>query len=123
MFVVTVNNNTVKIRQAGFNDICEAVFILTNLIPVGKISSYSEIGRLLGVHPRLVAKCLMKNENPITTPCHRVVYNDGRVGGYSFGGGKVKAKILQIEGVLQSDEFRVPKNAFFSLEELIKTAS
>ncbi len=38
------------------------------------------------------------NPTPIVVPCHRVVYSDGRVGGY-FGGVKEKIGILASEGV------------------------
>ena len=123
MLVVTVDHGTLEVRPARFDDICEAVLILVSLIPIGKVSSYSDIGRLLGAHPRLVAQCLMRNKNPIVIPCHRVVHKNGRLGGYSFGGAKIKAKILRIEGVLgDSDKPGVPKNAFFRLDELLSPA-
>ncbi|ADG90879.1 MGMT family protein [Thermosphaera aggregans] len=123
MLVVTVDHETLELRPARFDDICEAVLILVSLIPIGKVSSYSDIGRLLGAHPRLVAQCLMRNKNPMVIPCHRVVRKNGRLGGYSFGGVKIKAKILSIEGALgDSDKFGVPKNAFFRLDELLGSA-
>jgi len=123
MLVVTVDHETLEVRSARFDDICEAVSILVSIIPIGKVSSYSDIGRLLGAHPRLVAQCLMRNKNPILIPCHRVVHKNGRLGGYSFGGAKIKAKILSIEGVLgDSDKPGVPKNTFFRLDEMLSPA-
>jgi methylated-DNA-[protein]-cysteine S-methyltransferase len=123
MLVVTVDHETLELRPARFDDICEAALILVSLIPIGKVSSYSDIGRLLGAHPRLVAQCLMRNKNPMVIPCHRVVRKNGRLSGYSFGGAKIKAKILRIEGALgDSDKLSVPKNAFFRLDELLGSA-
>jgi methylated-DNA-[protein]-cysteine S-methyltransferase len=120
MLVVTVDHGNLKIRPARFDDVCEAVLILVSLIPIGKVSSYSDIGGLLGAHPRLVAQCLMRNKNPMVIPCHRVVHKNGRLGGYSFGGAKFKAKILRIEGALgDSEKPGVPKNAFFGIGELL----
>jgi len=120
MLVVTVDHGNLKVRPARFDDICEAVLILVSLIPIGKVSSYSDIGWLLGAHPRLVAQCLMGNKNPMVIPCHRVVHKNGRLGGYSFGSAKIKAKILRIEGAIgDSDKLGVPKNALLRLDELL----
>ncbi|WP_448577200.1 MGMT family protein [Thermosphaera sp.] len=121
MLVITVNNKNVEINPARFDDVCEAVWILTSLIPVGKVSSYGEIGRMLRVHPRLVANCLSRNRYPLIIPCHRVVYKDGRLGGYSDGGAMVKARLLQVEGALRGDENRVPVDAFIRLDEFFKS--
>jgi Methylated DNA-protein cysteine methyltransferase len=124
MLVVTVDHGTLKVRPARFGDICEAVLMLVSLIPIGKVSSYSDIGRLLGAHPRLIAQCLVRNENPVVIPCHRVVHKNRGLGGYSFGGAEIKAKILRIEGALgNSDKPGVPKSAFFRLDELLGSAS
>ncbi len=47
---------------------------------------------------RAVANVMAKNFDP-DIPCHRVVRQDGRVGGYNRGGEAVKRAMLQSEGV------------------------
>ena len=105
-----------------FEDICEylnsvdpidaAIYMLTMLVPPGKVVSYSTIAKLLGIHPRRVAQSLRRNRIPIVIPCHRVVMKSGALGGYSRGGARVKKLLLRIEGVEIKDD-RVPKEYFF----------
>ena len=44
---------------------------------------------------------MRRNPLPFIVPCHRVVRNDGSIGGFmgGFQGTSVKAKLLQLEGV------------------------
>lgn len=53
-------------------------------IPKGKTKSYSEIGKAVGVHARVVGSVLRKNFDP-SIPCHRVIKKDGSIGGYNRG--------------------------------------
>uniref|UniRef100_A0A7C4U715 Methylated-DNA--[protein]-cysteine S-methyltransferase n=1 Tax=candidate division WOR-3 bacterium TaxID=2052148 RepID=A0A7C4U715_UNCW3 len=66
-------------------------------IPFGERISYSEIGKKLAIHPRKVGLLLSMNKIPIIIPCHRVIYKDGRIGGFSAGK-KWKKFLLKIEG-------------------------
>ena len=68
-------------------------------IPEGRVTTYKDLGRALGMHPRKVAVILSKNPAPLLFPCHRVVHSDGRIGGYTPHGSHVKARILEVEGV------------------------
>ena len=45
---------------------------------------------------RAVGQALARNPLPIIIPCHRVVKNDGRLGGFSGGPG-VKRQLLHLE--------------------------
>ncbi|MEZ0289512.1 MAG: MGMT family protein [Sulfolobales archaeon] len=74
------------------------VYTLVQMIPVGRVATYSSIARVLRVHPRRVAIALKKNKNPIVIPCHRVVMSDLRIGGYSLGV-EMKKRLLELEGV------------------------
>ena len=96
-------------KRAGLQAIYEAVWILTSLIPPGRVTTYGTIARTLGVPPRLVGRALAENPNPIIVPCHRVVRSDGSLGGYSRGGPRVKAQLLRLEGVPVTPELRVPQ--------------
>ncbi|WP_440059664.1 MGMT family protein [Thermogladius sp. 4427co] len=88
-----------RLRPARDKDLEEAVYIIVSSIPLGRVSTYNCIGRILGIHPRKVASILRKNQYPIIIPCHRVVYSDLRLGGYSRGGSRVKETLLRLEGV------------------------
>ncbi len=77
------------------------VLSLVRRIPKGKVTTYKEIGKVLGTRGyRSIGQVLKRNENPITIPCHRVVCSDGRIGGY-YGKMKVndKIKLLLEEGI------------------------
>jgi O-6-methylguanine DNA methyltransferase len=56
-------------------------------IPYGETRSYREIARALG-HPtaaRAVARACATNPVSLVIPCHRVVRQDGGLGGYRWG--------------------------------------
>ena len=70
-------------------------------IPYGKTASYKLIAIETG-NPKASRAVGNANENnplPIIIPCHRVIANDGRIGGYG-GGLKTKRFLLELEGAL-----------------------
>ena len=70
-------------------------------IPYGKTASYKLIAIETG-NPkasRAVGNANANNPLPIIIPCHRVIANDGRIGGYG-GGLKTKRFLLELEGAL-----------------------
>jgi methylated-DNA-[protein]-cysteine S-methyltransferase len=57
---------------------------------------------VLGISPRLVAKILSRNRNPIAIPCHRIVKSDNGLGGYTLNGKKVpefKKRLIDLESL------------------------
>jgi methylated-DNA-[protein]-cysteine S-methyltransferase len=69
-------------------------------IPYGQTRSYGSIAQEIGAPDasRAVAAALGKNPVPLVVPCHRVVYSDGRSGGFSSPGGvELKLRMLAIE--------------------------
>ncbi|MEM2645226.1 MAG: MGMT family protein [Desulfurococcaceae archaeon] len=110
MLVVERSGKVVKVRRPNMDDICNAVYALTQLIPVGYVTSYGHIGKVLGIHPRVVARCLKINKNVIVVPCHRVVYGSRELGGYGGFGTDFKRKILELEGVTFKDNRVVAKH-------------
>jgi len=56
-------------------DVDEAVFDVVERIPLGRVSSYGAVGRLIGVGPRRVARALSSGGGAV--PWHRVVRADG----------------------------------------------
>ncbi len=91
---------------------------LLQLIPVGKVTTYTSIARVLGTHPRAVGTMLSKNKDLIKVPCHRVVRSDGRIGGYVLGS-PFKRKLLELEGVKFCKDGRVCRSFIIDLSSLI----
>lgn len=56
-------------------------------IPYGRTASYSEVARSLGrpKSARAVARACASNPVALVVPCHRVVREDGTLGGYRWG--------------------------------------
>ena len=69
-------------------------------VPKGKITTYSELSKAVGIKngQRFIGNVMKKNPFPSIIPCHRVVKSDGSIGGYAYGE-KVKTKMLTEEGV------------------------
>jgi O-6-methylguanine DNA methyltransferase len=68
-------------------------------IPEGRITTYGELARSLGMKgARAVGQALNKNPNAPRVPCHRVVRSDGSIGGYASGV-KKKISLLATEGI------------------------
>lgn len=88
-------------------DLYELVYQATSQIPKGRVSTYGDIALALGDvrSSRAVGMILSQNPTPITVPCHRVVYGDGRVGWYAGKGQGAdrKVQLLRDEGVSIQD--------------------
>ena len=69
-------------------------------IPKGKVKTYKQIAKAIGMPKaaRAVANACGKNPYAPKIPCHRVIRSDGGLGGYSGRGGiKQKLKLLRSE--------------------------
>jgi AraC family transcriptional regulator of adaptative response/methylated-DNA-[protein]-cysteine methyltransferase len=71
-------------------------------IPYGETRSYSEVARAIGRPKavRAVANACARNPVGLVIPCHRVIREDGSLGGYG-GGIKRKHALLTHEGVVK----------------------
>jgi len=69
-------------------------------VPRGKITTYGELARAVGIKngQRVIGNIMHKNPHPGIVPCHRVVKSDKTVGGYAFGK-NIKANMLTQEGI------------------------
>jgi len=83
-----------------FEDVYEEIYSLVRQIPEGMVSTYKRVAVALGdpVAARGVAEALSINPRPIEVPCHRVVHEDLRIGGFRFGI-EEKKNLLGKEGV------------------------
>lgn len=72
-------------------------------IPRGKVVTYGMVAKHLGEIrlSRAIGQALTKNPFPIVIPCHRVVYSNGHIGGFSAGK-DMKEWLLEREGILIS---------------------
>lgn len=80
----------------------EQVYQLVRQVPAGFVTTYGELARALHTKDaRRVGHALHANPDGDRTPCHRVVFSDGRLApGYAFGGPKEQLRKLQLEGVV-----------------------
>jgi len=95
----------------------ELLRIVLLLIPQGYVTTYGSLARVIGTSPRAVGRLLSANEHLIAIPCHRVVMNDGSLGGFSLGQ-EVKRKLLLLEGVRFNGE-KVSKKSMIKIDELL----
>lgn len=82
----------------------QQVYDLVQQIPPGRVTTYREIGQVLGTRAyRLIGQVLHHNPGGFLhggdIPCHRVVGSDGRLVGFSYGLEK-KKELLEKEGVI-----------------------
>lgn len=97
----------------------ESVKVLLQTIPVGRVVSYSHLAKILKTHPRNVAKAVKSNDEPVIIPCHRVIRENGEVGGYTINGRRLpefKRRLLLLEGVVFT-EGKVSRDFFTRLLE------
>ncbi len=67
-------------------------------IPLGQVRSYKWVAQKAGSSRafRAVGQILKRNPYPLIIPCHRVIRNDKKIGGYVFGL-KQKRLLLRLE--------------------------
>lgn len=86
------------------------VYDIVEQIPEGCVASYGQIAALIGAPrcSRQVGFALHANPRPGITPCHRVVFADGRIcEGFAFGGPEAQRTLLEEEGVAFRDATHV----------------
>jgi len=69
-------------------------------IPYGEVRSYGWISKRLGYEmaARAVGQAVKRNPALIIIPCHRIIAEGGKLGGFSSGV-QLKKRLLSIEGV------------------------
>ena len=81
-------------------------------IPAGTTVSYSALAKRIGRPSavRAVASAVAKNPVAIVVPCHRVVREDGEIGGYRWGSQR-KVDLLNVERASKLQGPKAPKTA------------
>ncbi len=69
-------------------------------VPKGKVTTYSELAKAVGLKngQRAIGRMMNKNPFPVIVPCHRVILSTGKIGGYAWGE-QVKTNMLSKEGI------------------------
>lgn len=113
---------SLKLRSNVF----KRVYKITGEIPIGKVMTYGEIGKILGITPRVVGWALHANKDK-NVPCHRVVNKEGKladnfsgpqapdaqaIGRRAFDGWKEQRRRLIVERVGFVDERHVDLKRF-----------
>lgn len=90
------------------NNLFESIYGLTQTIPPGKVATYGQLAKKLGIKDtRVVGWALHGNKNR-NVPCHRVVDRNGRLApNYAFNGsGEQRLRLIE-EGVAFTDNMHV----------------
>ena len=100
-------NFDVDIDISGESQFTQKVLRELKKIPYGKVRSYLWIGKRLGhtMGARAVGQAVKRNPIPIIIPCHRVIREDGSLGGFSLGI-EIKKRLLALEGIFQGTDKR-----------------
>ena len=99
----------VPLDMAGATPFQEAIWEATLRIPFGEARTYQQIAETIGKPgaARAAGQALGANPIPIVIPCHRVVANGGRIGGYR-GGLDLKRRLLELEGCVLKGTLAIP---------------
>lgn len=94
----------------------DLVYEKVKQIPLGKVTTYGEIAKSLGINnPRVVGYALHSNKQFLIIPCHRVVTKDGSLSkGFAFGGQDIQRQLLENEGVLFVNDKVYMEKCFYS---------
>jgi AraC family transcriptional regulator, regulatory protein of adaptative response / methylated-DNA-[protein]-cysteine methyltransferase len=89
------------IRATAFQ---RRVWTYLQSIPFGATRSYSQVAKAIGrpTAPRAVARACATNPVAVAIPCHRVVREDGSMGGYRWGIERKKALLEMEQSVVET---------------------
>jgi methylated-DNA-[protein]-cysteine S-methyltransferase len=90
------------IDLAGVGEFRRAVYESARAVGWGQTVSYGELARRIGFPwgARAVGQALARNPVPLVVPCHRILTQNRRIGGFSaYGGTLTKQRLLALEGV------------------------
>ena len=91
----------------------EKVWELLKQIPKGKVTTYKIISQKLNTKAyRAVGNACHNNPYAPKVPCHRVINNNGKIGGFATGK-KNKIKLLEKEGI------KIKNGKVLNLEEVL----
>jgi len=95
-----------KLDLSGSTPFQRRVWKATMEIPYGQVRSYKWVAEKIGQPSacRAVGHALAANPLPAVIPCHRVIRNDGKPGGFGGRSGNVQTKLIMLS--LEGYRFR-----------------
>jgi methylated-DNA-[protein]-cysteine S-methyltransferase len=94
------------------------VYTLLTKVPKGKVTTYMELAKALGIKsPRAIGQALKNNPFAPEVPCHRVVASDGTIGG--FMGQKEGLEIKKKMNLLESEGITIDGNHIRDFEKIL----
>ena len=89
---------TITLSMKAGTDFQQRVWQTLRKIPYGQTVSYRQVAKAIGrpTAYRAVAQAISANPLIIVVPCHRVIHNDGKLGGYAAGVER-KRQLLKLE--------------------------
>jgi methylated-DNA-[protein]-cysteine S-methyltransferase len=99
-----VADMAIPVDLSGQTAFTKRVLEVVRGIPFGETRSYGWVAEKAGCPggARAVGQAVARNPVPIIVPCHRVVREDGSLGGFSMEGVS-KAYLLRLEGVVKAE--------------------
>ncbi len=99
----TGNFAEIPVKINAKTDFARSVLKACRKIKPGQTVNYSQLAKMAGSPKaaRAVGSVLAKNNLPLIIPCHRIIRNDGKLGGFTAPGGiKMKKTMLKHEKAL-----------------------
>ena len=96
----SIDFDDLEVDVSGEGEFTQKVLVELRRVPFGQLVSYGRLAKKLGYGNagRAVGQAVGRNPLPIIIPCHRVVREDGAIGGFSLGL-TIKKRLLAIEGI------------------------
>ena len=96
----------VSIAGVADQERIDRIVAAVRAIPEGFVRTYGDIAKAIGSSARAVGGACGANPVPLVVPCHRVVANDGSLGGFMGVRGEgfersIKRWLLEHEGALR----------------------
>jgi methylated-DNA-[protein]-cysteine S-methyltransferase len=97
-----VSLDVLRLDESIVSDFNLAIYRALRAVPRGATVTYGELAKRIGQPrtARAVGVAMGQNPWPVIVPCHRVLAQGGKMGGFSAPGGTAtKEKLLALEGV------------------------
>ncbi|MCD6521510.1 methylated-DNA--[protein]-cysteine S-methyltransferase [Candidatus Calescamantes bacterium] len=90
----------IPIDWSGYSPLQKKVLEKVREVPYGEWRSYSWVAKEIGLNYgwRYIGKVLSINRTPIIIPCHRIIYKNKNLGGFTWGK-ETKKFLLELEGI------------------------
>ena len=94
-----------------YSSFYQMIWVVTMGIPFGAVRSYGWVAQQAGKPGamRAVGQAMAANPIPLIIPCHRIIRQNGTIGGYSAGL-PLKRKFLELEKIKVENNIVLPSN-------------